>query len=361
MSRVDQANLSNAYAFWIISLIFGLPLLTSFYAISFLPNYATVFLVPYLLVCVIVGILILRFGRSRHSHADFEESSIKIQPVPKSNDWLLFAALTFGTVAVASYGGMKYFLAHAYPSISQSANVAGAIYLVSTSIAVLLGFPAFLERVFPSVRSALKMKTRGISYSKIAVLVGIAYFVTYLLLVNQIIITGFNTQPGNFVSSPNGVYPYAFVFTQGPPPSATVESLVYIPYVLLQINPYVNFIFQPFEMLFAIAMSTLVAVTFVLTMYFIRRTAWHSCATGAAASGLAGFLGLTATCPSCLAPTLVSAFFGGLSATVQSSYSNLSGVVLPPIVSIASLLAATIYLDYRTKRLETRTATVNQI
>ncbi len=341
--------MSKAYAFWIVSLIFGLPLFTSYYAISSLANYTAIFLVPYLAVSALAGLLILRFARTYR--LDVEHNHEDTPRVSASNDRMLYAALSFATIAVLSYGAMKYFIARAYPSLSSSANVAGAVYLVATALAVLLGFPALLYRVLPSMRAALITKLRGIGYGKIALLMGVVYFVTYMLLVNQIVITGFNTQPGNFVSSPNGIYPYAFVFTGGPPPSATVETLVYVPYVLVQINPYLNFIFQPFEIVFSVILSTLVSATFVLTMYFIRRTVWHSCATGAAVSGMGSFLGLTATCPSCLAPTLISSFFGGLSATVESSYSNLGGVILPPLVSMASLLAALYYLDRQTRKL----------
>jgi hypothetical protein len=348
MSGISQKSMSNAYTFWMISLIFGLPLLSSFYLIQFHPNYSTDFLIPYALIAVIVGLLILRYGRpSDYIH---NPQSLRSALNSRTTDFLLLSALTLATLAVIAFGVMKYFIDISYPSPSKYADAAGAAYFVAVSLAVLLGFPALITRVFPQLRSAMNFRAGRVSYGKIAVVIGAVYFVTYMVLVNQILITGFNSLPGNYILPVQGHYPSTSVFTAGPPPAAFAEDLIYVPYILVQLSPSVNFIFQPFEVMFAVVLSTLVASTFVLTNYFIRKTAGHSCVTGATASGFGGFLGLTATCPSCLVPTLVSAFFGGVTA-VQSSYSSLGGVVLPPIVSIASLLAAVIYLNDRTGKI----------
>jgi hypothetical protein len=348
MSGISQRSMSNAYVFWIISLIFGLPLLSSFYLIQFNRSYSSDFLIPYALIAVIVGLLILRYGKPD----DYATKPAESQKPPSSKmaDVLLYIALSAASVAVVAFGTMKYFIDSSYPSPSSTANVAGTIYFLALSLAALLGFPAFVTRIFPELRSALSFKSRRISYGKIAIVIGIAYFITYMFLVNQILVIGFNSLPGNYIAPVQGHYPSTSVFTAGPPPAAFAEDLIYVPYILVQLNPSVNFIFQPFEVVFAVVLATLVASTFVLTNYFIRKTAGHACVTSAAASGIGGFLGLTATCPSCLAPALVSAFFGGLTA-IQSSYSSLGGVILPPVVSIASLVVAITYLNNRTQKI----------
>jgi hypothetical protein len=348
MSGISQKSMSNAYTFWIISLIFGLPLLSSFYLIQFNRSYSADFLIPYALIAVIVGLLILRYGKPGDHPVDPPQPQEVSSS--KTTDILLLCALSVASVAVVAFGVMKYFIDASYPTPSSNANVLGAIYFVAVFIAVLLGFPAFVTRIFPELRSAMSFKAGRLSYGKIAILIGVVYFVTYMFLVNQILVTGFNSLPGNYISPVQGHYPSASVFTAGPPPAAFAEDLIYVPYILVQLSPSVNFIFQPFEVVFAAVLSTLVASTFVLTNYFIRKTAGHACVTSATASGLGGFLGLTATCPSCLAPTLVSAFFGGVTA-IQSTYSSLGGVILPPVISIASLVIAIIYLNNRTQNI----------
>ena len=116
-------------------------------------------------------------------------------PTPRRGESfrLAYVSLTFATLAVFSYWAMKYFVAVVYPSPnSEYAGLAALIYLISLSLAVGSGIPFILGRIFPVIRNALVFDR---NYSRIAVIIGIAYFVTYLILVNQIIIVGFNTPP----------------------------------------------------------------------------------------------------------------------------------------------------------------------
>ncbi len=53
----------------------------------------------------------------------------------------------------------------------------------------------------------------------------------------------------------------------------------------------------------------------------------------------------------CLAPTLVSVFLGGVSATVPSFYSHLAGVVIPPLVSVGALVAGIAFLNFQMFRI----------
>ena len=149
---------------------------------------------------------------------------------------------------------------------------------------------------------------------------------------------------------PADTYPFAFVFTAGPPPSSLVAGAVYVPQVLVQLNQYFNLIVLPFEIVLGVVLSSLVAATIIITLYVIRDSSKHSCMTGATVSGLGGFFGFTATCPTCLVPTLISVLFGGVSSTVPSLYSHLAGVILPPLVSIAALSVGLTILDFQAKQ-----------
>jgi hypothetical protein len=77
----------------------------------------------------------------------------------------------------------------------------------------------------------------------------------------------------------------------------------------------------------------------VSTYNLVRRSErmGGACSASATLSGVGAFLGYTATCPSCLAPTLVSVLFGGL-ASAEAVYSNLWGAVVPPVVSVVALV-----------------------
>ncbi|MGI0092153.1 MAG: hypothetical protein ACREBS_10625, partial [Nitrososphaerales archaeon] len=256
-----------------------------------------------------------------------------------------YAALFFATLAVASYWLLRYFVDSSYPSpSSEYASVAGLFYLVTVSLAALLGVPFLLMRLFPTLRRALASRK---SFARIAIIIGAAYFVTYLILVNQIVITGFNTPPSNYIPSPTGSYPFAFIFASGPSPSSALESAFYVPQITVQLNPYINLLLMPFEMILAIALSSLLASSVIVTYFLIGSSSKHSCFTGATVSALGGFFGFTATCPMCLVPTLVSVFLGGVSATVPSFYSHIAGVVIPPLVSVSALLAGITYLNFQ--------------
>ena len=176
------------------------------------------------------------------------------------------------------------------------------------------------------------------------------YFFTKLILVKQIVITSFNTPPGNNVPPPNGIYQIFSATTAGPAPGSQLESAVYIPQFIVQLNQLFNLIIMPFEFAFAIALSILVGCSVALALYLISRTSSNSCYTGATVWGLGSFFGFTATCPSCLAPTLVSVLSGGVSATAPTFYTHLTGVLLPPIVSVFALLVGLAILDYQAGR-----------
>ncbi|MGI0090229.1 MAG: hypothetical protein ACREBS_00835, partial [Nitrososphaerales archaeon] len=66
-----QDNLSKAYVFWIAMLMFGLPLLSSFYPIIYTPGSGVRVLIPYILVSVIIGLIFLtKHPQFRHGKED---------------------------------------------------------------------------------------------------------------------------------------------------------------------------------------------------------------------------------------------------------------------------------------------------
>jgi hypothetical protein len=342
-----QSNLSRAYVFWIAALMFGLPLLTSFYAVSYLANSIVKVVVPYVAASVMIGLVILFWKRSPGNNPDSRGQISLPAAGIRSNGRsykLGYISLFFTTLAVASYWSLRYFVDASYPSPGgELAGIMGLVYLVTVSLAAAFGIPFLLMLVFPTLKTSLSSRS---GMKQIAIVLGVSYFVIYLLLVNQIVITGFNTPPFNLVPSPTGSYPFAFVFTSGPSPNSALESAFYVPQVTVQLNPLVNILLMPFELVLAIVLSTLVSASIVITYAMIKNSSRQACLTGAI-SGLGGFFGFTATCPMCLAPTLVSVFLGGVSATVPSFYSHLAGVVLPPLVSVGALIAGIAFLNFQ--------------
>ena len=342
-----QRSLPKAYTFWVASLLFGLPLFSSFYPVQYGENTFVRFLVPYIVISAIAGFLIL-FYFARKESRDYNPVAVGAVSKPSLGSYFpAYLALGSGTIAVVSYWLMTFYDVLNFPAPSSpSAIIAGTIYMVSLSLTMASGLPFILTRVFPSIRVALTNKT----YLKIAIILTIGYFFTYLILVNQIIITSFNTPPGNYVPPPNGVYPFFSATTAGPAPGSQLESAVYVPQFIVQLNQFFNLIIMPFEFAFAIALSILVGCSVALALYMITRTSSNSCYTGATVGGLGSFFGFTATCPSCLAPTLVSVLSGGVSATAPAFYTHLTGVLLPPIVSVLALLVGLAILDYQAGR-----------
>jgi hypothetical protein len=348
-----QNNLSKAYVFWIASLMFGLPLLSSFYLVSYTPNSGLTILVPYAAISGVVGAFILfrrrnSIGRFKEQEASISSDAQNHQSNLKNRSYKMgYVALSLLTLSIVFYWLLRYFVDTSFPTPnSEYAGIAGLLYLVTISMAAAFGVPFAVVQVFPALRSAL---TSNKIMSWVGIVIGASYFVIYLLLVNQVVITGFNTPPFNYVPSPSGSYPFAFIFTSGPSPNSALESAFYVPQITMQLNPLINILLMPFELVLAITLSTLVAASIIITYTMIKNSSRQACLTGAI-SGLGGFFGFTATCPMCLAPTLVSVFLGGVSATVPSFYSHLAGVVIPPLVSVGALVAAIAFLNFQSFR-----------
>jgi hypothetical protein len=328
-------------------MMFGLPLIISFYAVGEGVGYAQAFVVSYVVAAIVIGLsLLIRRGH----RVELATPKSPVSSVPPSSFYsksIPFVALGAATVAVVAFGTMRYLIAVSYPYPSDSASLAGAVYIAALGVAASFGIPTIVVRSVPVLRDALS--DRRLRFT--AYILGVAYFFTYEVLVNEVVVTGYNTSPGNFVQAPLGAFPWAYVFTSGPAPGNFIETAIYSPYALIQFNQYVNLTVQPFEVLLAVAISVLVASTVVVTYHTVRQSErmGGACSASATMSGVGAFLGYTATCPSCLAPTLISVVFGGVAA-VQGVYSNLWGAVVPPLVSIGALVFSLFVLQRNSGR-----------
>src|SRR5579875_2413771 len=336
---MSPRSIERAYMFATSSIIFGLPLGISYYAIQSDWRFGVEFAALYLLISAIISLAILLNGRGIDNIA----RTATYNAQKKSRYYLEY---------------LSFILAKSYPYPSLFANDFGGLYITFLSIAAAIGIPLAVTRGIGIVKKAMEDRF----LSKVAIVTAIAYFLTYEILVNEIVITGFNVPPYSYVPSPSGYYPWVYVFTGGPSPSNFLESLAYIPYVLIQLNPLFNFFFVPFEILFAITLSTLMGAGTAVVLYSIRRSAsiGAACRKGAVLSGLGGFIGYTATCPSCLAPTLISAILGGFS-IAQQAYTNIYGVLIPPIVSLAALTFNLLFLNRIVGKEPIREATIDSL
>src|SRR5579875_1364993 len=346
---MSPRSIERAYMFATSSIIFGLPLGISYYAIQSDWRFGVEFAALYLLISAIISLAILLNGRGIDNIA----RTATYNAQKKSRYYLEYLSLILATFAIVCFSVMRYILAKSYPYPSLLANDFGGLYITFLSIAAAIGIPLAVTRGIGIVKKAMEDRF----LSKVAIVTAIAYFLTY-----EIVITGFNVPPYSYVPSPSGYYPWVYVFTGGPSPSNFLESLAYIPYVLIQLNPLFNFFFVPFEILFAITLSTLMGAGTAVVLYSIRRSAsiGAACRKGAVLSGLGGFIGYTATCPSCLAPTLISAILGGFS-IAQQAYTNIYGVLIPPIVSLAALTFNLLFLNRIVGKEPIREATIDSL
>jgi len=127
-----------------------------------------------------------------------------------------------------------------------------------------------------------------------------------------------------------------------------VLNLVYLPIIIVQLSPTVNLILIPFEMVFVTILSLLVGTNIAMAHFLITESGLRCSTKGAALSTSGSILGLTATCPTCLVPAFVSVISGGLT-SVTAIYSNVYGVIFPPVLSLAALLLSVIYLTRKIK------------
>lgn len=188
-----------------------------------------------------------------------------------------------------------------YPA-SQIVNPLGQLYIITLIVTSVLLVSKALCLLIPPVRQILQQKKCAL----MALVTSVSFAFVYMLLVNQLIIVGFNAL--GTVPPPGGAYPFSFAMVPGV--RASFIDLVYLPIVIVQLSPQVNMILVPFEMVFSTLLSLLVASNVVMAHFLISNSGLRCSTEGTVISTSGSILGLTATCPTCLAPTFISVMFG---------------------------------------------------
>lgn len=345
------------------SLLIGLPLLTAHYIVD--PGFYTAALIPYLATSAIITMYIIRRSQGIDRKI-VPQAAHGMTAVHNGSNFILkmnsisgYFALGVVSMMVAMFGAMRFVIDSYYPSPPpqtgnlfagqpQTADLLSTAYIVLLIIACILGFSKIVYSSFPVLGKILSER----KYALMATVMSVSFAFVYLLLVNQILIQGVNTTSViGEVPSPGNVYPFAHVFPVGI--EQPFLNLVYIPYVLVQFSPQLNLLIVPFEIVFTVILSLLVASNVVMAHYLISNSGLACSTKGAILSTGGSILGLTATCPTCLVPTFVSVIFGGVVAA-EAIYSNIYGVVLPPALSVATLVVSLVYLS---RMIKTRTGT----
>ncbi len=352
--RNFAASTSAAYLFLMASLLIGLPLLTAHYIVD--PGFYAAALIPYLAISAIIAMYIIRrsqgINRRIPTGAPYgmPGGSPRSTFIVKFNSLSAYFVLGVVSLMVAVFGAMRFVVYSSYPTpppqtgnlfggSPTATDLLGAAYILLLLIVCILGFSKIVYSSFPALRTILSER----KYALMATVMSVSMAFVYLLLVNQILIEGVNTTSVyGEVPSPGNVYPFAHVFTVGI--QQPFLNLVYIPYALVQLSPQFNLLIVPFEIVFTVILSLLVASIVVMAHYLISNSGLACSTKGAVLSTGGSILGLTATCPTCLVPTFVSVMFGGVVAA-EAIYSNFYGVVLPPILSVATLLLSLVYLS----------------
>jgi hypothetical protein len=337
--RSFGASTSGAYLFLMVALLIGLPLLSGYYAVN--PQFYSYALIPYLVISAMITIYIIR--RSLGNPFPNGSSSPKSTFFAKFNSIPYYVLMALFTLLVVLFGAMRYLIFTNYPNPppSNPTDLIGALYLVYLVAVSVLGFSRLIYSQFPILAKILAER----KYALIAVGMFIGFGFVYLLLVNQILIQGLNTVDATVGA--NSSYPIAQIFTVGI--QQPFLNLIYIPYVTSQLYSSVSLLIVPFEMVFTVLLSILVATNVVMAHYLISHSGLACSTKGAVLSTGGSIIGLTATCPTCLAPTLISVIFGGVVAA-EAVYSNMYGVILPPVISLITLFVSVIYLSRRIKK-----------
>lgn len=338
-----------------VALLIGLPLLTAYYSVN--PAFYLDVVIPYVIVSVIITLLIIRRSQGKvatggiPSYTKFAKSTL----ISRFNSFSVYYVMGIVSLTVLIFGALRFLIFHYYPSSPpQVGNLLGGSYypadLLSTAYLLLLALSCILVAgrlifsAFPVLLRIFKVR----KYVLMGVLMSLSFAFVYLLLVNFILIQGLNTTSGVAdVPPPDAPYPFIHVFTVGI--QQPFLNLVYIPYATVQLSPELNLLVVPFEVVFVVALSFLVASNVVMAHYLISNSGLACSTKGALLSTGGSILGLTATCPTCLAPTFISVIFGGVVAA-EAVYSNIYGVILPPVLSIATLLVSLVYLSRQLKK-----------
>ena len=327
-----------------IALLIGLPLLTAYYAVN--PGFYVTTIVPYLAISALITMYIIR--RSIKFGTNYGGPSIPLAQSDSRSFAARFNSLSsnivigLASLMVVVFGALRYLIYTSYPyTPPRSADYLGEAYIILLAVVSVLGFSRIIYSSSPVLRNILAQK----KYNFMAAAIAASFAFVYLLLVNEILIAGLNTIANS--SPPGNVYPFAHVFTVGI--QEPFLNLVYLPYGLVQISPQINFLIVPFELVFTALLSLLVASNVVMAHYLISNSGLACSTKGAVLSTGGSIIGLTATCPTCLVPTFVSVLFGGVVAA-EAVYSNIYGVIIPPVLSVGTLVISLVFLSRMIKQ-----------
>ncbi len=343
MQRV-RVTPSTAYLFMMVTLLFGLPLLTVYYGV----NSAFYFLaiIPYFIVTAAVTVVLLLLSRGNYTvgssvppNANRATAAVFIA---RFNSIPSYFILGLASVTVISFAAERVLIASAYPYPPPSlAGNIGGTYIVLLTITSIIGFSRVVYHFFPVLKRILEAR----KYALMSIILSVSFALVYLLEVNQIVITGYGAS--GYIPSPGTTYPFAYVFTVGV--QQPFINLVYLPYVLIQLNPLINLLVIPYEMVFATVLSLLVASNVVMAHYLISNSGLKCSTKGTTLSTAGSLVGMCATCPTCLVPAFVTVLFGGIAAA-EAVFSNIYGVILPPVISVAALLISLVYMSRTIRR-----------
>lgn len=315
------------------TLLFGLPLLTAYYNVD--SGFYLRVLAPYLVASVVLTFVVLVRPIQRNPPTVSEPRPSNM--IGRFNSIPATAILVLFSAAVAAFGVMRYEVNEYYPYPAPAfASLFGSVYIIVLIATSILGFSRILYVSFPTLAKVLRHR----KYALMAGLVSVSFALVYLLLVNQILVAGFNVLEN--LPPPSNSYPFAYTFTAGI--EQPFLNMVYLPYAIVQLSPEVNLLIIPFEMVFATLLGMLVASNLCMAHYLISRSGLRCSTAGTTMSAFGSILGLTATCPTCLVPTFLSVIFGGVTAA-ETVYSNVYGAVIPPVLSVATLALSLVYLS----------------
>lgn len=335
-----------------VSLLIGLPLLTAYYIVD--PAFYSSALIPYLAVSAIITLYIV--WKSQTSLPKTNAVRLKSSTIiSKLNSLSVYFVMGLVTATVVIFGALRFLIYRYYPSTPPQvgnlldgsfypADYLSAAYIALLIVASILIASRLIYASFPVLGRIFEER----KYLFMGTLMTLSFAVVYLLLVNFILIQGVNTTSGVAdIPPPDAPYPFVHIFTAGI--QQPFLNMVYIPYATVQLSPELNILIVPFEVIFAVALSFLVASNVVMSHYLISNSGLACSTRGAVLSTGGSILGLTATCPTCLVPTFISVIFGGVVAA-EAVYSNIYGVVIPPVLSIATLVLSLAYLSRQIKK-----------
>jgi len=315
------------------TLLFGLPLITAFNNVD--SAFYFRILLPYIAFSLTGTFLILVRPGGGSPSTPREPKASGFVSILNSIPPYVVLGLFSGTVAAFGVMRNEVFSSYPYPPPA-SASYLGGTYIVLLVVTSVLGLPRVLCYFFPTLAEILQQRR----YAVMASAVSLSFALVYLVLVNQILIAGFNVSEN--LPPPSNAYPFAYTFTVGIEQPAL--NMVYLPYAVVQLSPQVNLLIVPFEMVFAVLLGLLVAANLTMGHFLISRSGLRCSTAGTAASAFGSIIGLTATCPTCLVPTLVSVLFGGITAA-EAVYSNVYGALVPPVLSVGTLFLSLVYLS----------------